>query len=161
MQYRMIHVGKDKNLLELFSRMAAANCNQSMISCQSKAQNRDRGGLTAGTRVAHLENQFWHCIHIPLSRMHKYMYYYYHLHMCTWISFIEEVFIFIHPDVCYSLSVVIKYSSYTTRPRIWGDLSEYMPDPGAGSYQYLSTTLPYLMDGTQKCMSKREISKDF
>ena len=62
----------------------------------------------------------------------------------TWIYFIEEIFIFVHPDFHNSLCVMVNDASYTPRPGVGGGLSEDMTHSGAGYDEHFTTTHPHL-----------------
>ena len=46
----------------------------------------------------------------------------------TWINFIEEIFIFVHPDFYNPLSIMVYNSSHASRPGIRRCLTENVAD---------------------------------
>ena len=64
----------------------------------------------------------------------------------TWVEFVIEIFIVVHPDLHRTHGVVVQDMHYPTRPTIGRDFTENMANAGAGGYQDLATTHPDLED---------------
>lgn len=73
----------------------------------------------------------------------------------TWIDFIEEVFVFVHPDLHDSLRVVVDDASHAPGPRVGRGLPEHMTHAGTGHYVNLTPTHPNLQ---KKIRSMRLLS---
>lgn len=71
----------------------------------------------------------------------------------TWIDFIEEIFVFVHPDLHDSLRVVVDDASHAPRPGVGRGLPEHMTHAGTGHYVHLAPAHPNLQQKIQSIRS--------